>query len=74
MGGYIFLGDIPSSLDTPPNHVTICIEVDDIQACLDKAESLGGKTIVPPTPVPGGMGHIGMFIDPAGNNVGLHKF
>ena len=23
---------------------------------------------------PAGMGHIGVFIDPAGNNIGLHKF
>ena len=37
--------------DMPPNYVSIYIQVDDIQACLDKAESLGGKTIVPPTPV-----------------------
>ena len=72
-------GGIPGGImqtteDMPPNYVSIYIQVDDIQACLDEAERLGGKTIVPPTPVPGGMGHIGVFIDPAGNNIGLHKF
>ena len=71
-------GGIPGAImqtteDMPPNYVSIYIQVDDVQACLDKAESLGGKTIVPPTPVPGGMGHIGVFIGPAGNNIGLHK-
>jgi predicted enzyme related to lactoylglutathione lyase len=60
--------------DMPPNYVTFYVQVDDIQKCLDQAESLGGKTIVPPTPVPGGMGHIGVVQDPSGNSIGLHKF
>ncbi len=57
-----------------PDHVAIYIQVEDPQAYLDEAERLGAKTIVPPTPVPGGMGHIAVFADPAGNNIGLHKF
>jgi predicted enzyme related to lactoylglutathione lyase len=32
------------------------------------------KRVVSPMPVPGGMGHIGMFLDPSGNCIGLHKF
>ena len=56
------------------NYVTIYIQVDDIQAYLDKAESLGGKTLIPPTEIPGGMGQLGMFTDPDGNRIGLHKF
>ena len=39
-----------------------------------KRRVLAVKQIVPPTAVPGGMGHIGVFVDPAGNNIGLHKF
>ena len=67
-------GILQTTEDMPPNHVTIYIQVENLQACLDKAEHLGAKTIVPPTPVPGGMGHIAVFVDPAGNNIGLHKF
>lgn len=37
--------------DTPP-CLTIYVQVPDLHAYLDKAESLGGKTVVPPTPYP----------------------
>ncbi len=42
----------------------------DIQALLDKAESLGGKTVVPVTVVPD-MVTFAQFLDPFGNTVGL---
>ncbi len=58
--------------DMPPNYVMIYISVDDLQACLDKAASIGAKTFVPPTEIPGGMGHFAVFQDPAGNVMGLH--
>jgi uncharacterized protein len=45
------------------------VEVDDISAYLKRAESLGGKTIVPPVPIP--TGTFAWFADPDGNNVGL---
>ena len=35
------------------SHVTVYVEVDDLQATLDKAESLGGKTIQAPMVRPG---------------------
>ena len=54
-----------------PGGVTVYMRVDDLQAHLDKAEKLGGKTIVPPTDLPGEFGRFAMFSDPAGNNVGL---
>jgi len=50
--------------------VTFYVQVDDLQAYLDKAESLGGKTIAPPTPIPG-VGSSAMFADPDGNLIGL---
>ncbi|MBI2913946.1 MAG: VOC family protein [Chloroflexi bacterium] len=55
-----------------PAYVTIYVSVDDLQAYLDKAASLGGKAIVPPTPIPG-VGAFAMFHDPEGNLVGLFK-
>ena len=66
---------VRTSGNMPPNYVMFYVGVDDLQASLDKAESLGGKTMVPPMPVPiqGGEGHIAVFIDPAGNTIGLRK-
>jgi len=43
---------------------------DDIEASLAKAESLGGKTLVPKTEI-SKIGWFGMFVDPTGNKVGL---
>jgi predicted enzyme related to lactoylglutathione lyase len=55
---------------TGGNHVSVYAEVDDLRATLDKAEKLGGKTILPPSEVPGGP-ELAMFADPAGNVTGL---
>src|SRR5437764_11062353 len=52
--------------------VTIYVQVDDLQAALDKAGKLGGKAVMPPMDVPGGPS-IAQFTDPAGNLVGLVK-
>ena len=48
------------------------VEVDDLQAVLDKAESLGAKTVLPVTEIPG-MVAFAMFDDPDGLLVGLVK-
>ena len=45
------------------------VGVDDVEAALTKAESLGGKTLVPPVEIPGGI--FAWFTDPEGNTVGL---
>ena len=55
-----------------PNYLTFYVQVEDIDASLKKAEQLGGKTIVPKTPVPG-IGTFAMFADPDGNVVGVFK-
>lgn len=52
--------------------VTIYIEVDDLQAYLDKAASMGSKVLVPVTEIPG-MVTYALFSDPEGNAVGLVK-
>lgn len=48
------------------------VTVPDLQAALDKAGQLGGKTITPPMQVPDGP-EIAYFSDPAGNRIGLMK-
>lgn len=55
--------------DMPP-YVTVYIAVDDLEAALAKAEALGGKRVVPPTPIPG-TGSFALLEDVAGNTVGL---
>jgi hypothetical protein len=47
------------------------VEVDDVQAYIDKAAKLGGKMLVPPVPIPSGT--FAWIQDPAGNTVGLWK-
>ena len=65
-------GGIASAMDGGPGHVTVYVEVDDLQAALTKAEGLGGKTTMPPMAVPGGP-EIAMFADPEGHQIGLVK-
>lgn len=55
------------------NWVTFYIEVDDLQAYLDKVESLGGKTCIPPQVIPGNMGSFAMFLDPSNNYIGIYQ-
>ena len=51
-------------------RVSVYARVDDLQATLDRATALGGKTILPPSEVPGGPA-LAMFADPAGNVIGI---
>lgn len=53
-------------------YVTFYVDVEDLQKYLDKAEKLGGKTVLPPTPIPG-VGSMAWFADPDGNCIGLFK-
>lgn len=48
------------------------IGVDDVEASLAKAESLGGSRVMGPMDVPGGP-TIGIFTDPEGHMVGLFR-
>jgi predicted enzyme related to lactoylglutathione lyase len=45
--------------------------VDDVQAYLDKAVSLGGKALLPVITIP--QGQFSWFADPDGNTIGLFK-
>lgn len=55
------------------NHVTIYVEVDNLQSSLDQAEDLGGKTIIPPQIISENNGSFAVFLDPSGNYIGLYK-
>jgi predicted enzyme related to lactoylglutathione lyase len=61
-----------TSLGHEPEHYTIFyVEVDDVQASLDKVAALGGKTLVPPVKIP--TGTFAWFSDLDGNTIGLLK-
>jgi len=59
---------IGSSPENP--YVTFYVDVDDLQATLDKAEAAGGKTIMPPMEIPGTV-KMAMFADPEGHFIGI---
>lgn len=61
----------PVSDEYPAGTVMVYIGTDDIEATLAKAESLGGKAVVPKTEIPG-QGWFGMFTDPTGNMIGVY--
>lgn len=64
-------GGIGRSPDGGPGHVTFYVGVDSPQAILDKAEQLGGKTIMPVTELP--QVTIALFADPEGHVIGVVK-
>jgi predicted enzyme related to lactoylglutathione lyase len=64
-------GHISALGHEPHNYTIFYVLVDDVQAYLDKATALGGKTLVPPVAIP--TGTFAWFADPEGNTVGLWK-
>ena len=62
-------GGITQSMTGEP-MVTIYVEVPDLDATLEQVESSGGKTVMPPSDVPGGP-RLAQFTDPDGNLIGL---
>src|SRR5262249_10806802 len=53
----------------PYHYTTFYVQVADIPAALAKAESLGGKTVVPPVTIE--QATFAWFADPDGNTIGL---
>ena len=66
-------GGVGQSQDGGEGHVTFFVEVDDPAAYLEKAEKLGGKTVVPPTEIPTYNLTFAYFTDPQGHLIGLSR-
>jgi predicted enzyme related to lactoylglutathione lyase len=64
-------GGIGASTPDDIGGTRVYMRVDDLDAYLDKAESLGGKRLLAPTDLPNGYGKIAVLADPDGNPVGL---
>ncbi|MBA2522285.1 MAG: VOC family protein [Solirubrobacterales bacterium] len=60
----------PIRADGYEGHVTVYVEVPDVDAALGQAESLGGKRMLGPDEIPGGP-TIGAFTDPEGHLIGI---
>ncbi len=54
----------------PLHYILFYIQVDDLIPYLEQIESLGGKIVVPPVPLPDGR-RFAWISDPEGNTVGL---
>ena len=65
-------GGIGNGPDGYPGHVTVYVEVPDVEASLVRAESLGGTRMMGPQQVMEGI-EIGMFSDPEGHVIGVIK-
>ena len=70
-------GGISASGEEPAKSpmVTFYVQVDDLQAYLDKASGLGATVVMPPMELEanGAAFSIAAFIDPEGNYIGLYK-
>lgn len=60
----------PSRSEGYAGHVTVYVEVPDVEAALLEAERLGGARMQGPDQVGGGV-EMGKFTDPAGHLIGL---
>ena len=65
-------GGIMQTEPGQPSIVTFYVDVEDPAATLARAETLGGKTLMPATPIPN-VGTIGLFQDPEGHCIGIIK-
>ena len=54
-----------------PSGTVLYVMVEDIESTRKKAEKLGGKTVVPKSPIPN-YGFFGILTDVEGNKVGLY--
>lgn len=63
-------GAIGKGNEGMPSYITMYIEVDDIDGCLEAIGAAGGATVVPRTVIPD-MVTFALFTDPAGNMMGV---
>ena len=65
-------GGVGAAQNGDGGHVTFYVEVEDLDATLEKIASLGGRTVQEPMDIPDGP-TIAMFADPEGHLIGLVK-
>lgn len=65
-------GGVATGPEGYPGHVTVYVQVADVEAALARAEELGGTRMMGPERVMEGV-EIGLFSDPEGHVIGLIK-
>jgi predicted enzyme related to lactoylglutathione lyase len=65
-------GGVGTGPEGHPGHVTVYVEVPDVEAALAHAERLGGSRLMGPDEVMEGL-EIGLFTDPEGHVIGVLK-
>jgi hypothetical protein len=65
-------GGIAQGPEGYPGHVTVYVEVPDVEAALARSESLGGRRLMGPEKVMENV-EIGLFHDPEGHVIGVIK-
>ncbi|HET7806871.1 MAG TPA: VOC family protein [Gaiellaceae bacterium] len=65
-------GGVAQGPDGYEGHVTFYVAVPDVEAALQKAESLGGRRVMGPENIMD-MVELGQFTDPEGNLIGVVK-
>lgn len=60
----------PVSEQYPAGTITFYVQTNDVTGDLLRAQTLGGKILVPRSEIPG-VGWFGFFADPSGNMIGL---
>jgi predicted enzyme related to lactoylglutathione lyase len=64
-------GGIAGGPEGYDGHVTFYVEVPDVEATLQQAESIGGTRVMGPETIMDGQLTLGQFRDPEGNLIGL---
>ena len=64
-------GGVAGGMPGYDGHITFYVQVPDVEAALQKADSLGGTRLMGPDEVPGMGIVIGQFTDPEGHLVGV---
>ena len=64
-------GGVGGGMEGYDGHVMFYVAVPDVEAALQKAESLGGTRRMGPDPIPGTETMIGHFADPEGHLIGV---
>jgi predicted enzyme related to lactoylglutathione lyase len=70
-GGFVQVGEL-GGMQYKPDSLLVYVGTDDIDGTLARAESLGGKTIVPKSEIPQ-VGWFAVLTDPTGNRIGLYS-
>lgn len=72
VGGVMPLSAEARKVGAPPYWIGY-VDTDDVDITLQKAQSFGGKIVVPGTDIPGGVGRFAILADPQGATFALYR-